>query len=135
MREYRGRCKDNGEWVEGWYLEVGGQCFIVEEPTPMTMGLNGTYLAAEDMIEVLPETVGEYAGLLDKNKKKGYDGDLISSLDRHIGKLIKICWGDGCWCGRYVDYDFLFPLNTKEMSRATIVGSIHDNPKLLEATK
>lgn len=59
MREilFRGKRKDNGEWVYGFYTCVDELCFI---------SLSQTYI---DKVEVDPKTVGQYIGTNDKDGK------------------------------------------------------------------
>lgn len=71
MREFRGNRKDNGEWVEGYYFKSWEDAYI----------LWGTTNGNPNMIEVLPETVGQFTGLLDQNGKDldWWNDDILQS--------------------------------------------------------
>ena len=64
---FRGKRKDNGEWVEGFYFENFDKCYIMSTKyldNPIT----------KFIFEVIPETVGQYIGLPDKKDKKIFEG-------------------------------------------------------------
>lgn len=86
MREnmglYRGKRKDNGEWVEGAYykqtLYYGDPC---EKHYIITSTESLDYDQALEYYEVDPETVGQYIGIPDKNGKKIFEDDIVRADD------------------------------------------------------
>ncbi len=76
MREikFRGKRVDNGEWVYGYLFKSWEQSYI----------LWGTTNCIPNMIEVIPKTVGQSTGRIDKKNKPEYAGDIIKQ-DRTLG--------------------------------------------------
>ncbi len=69
--KFRGFNKKNGVWLYGFYLQNRGAHFVA----PDEFANGKTW---EDY-EVVPESVGQFTGLTDKNGKGIYEGDIISS--------------------------------------------------------
>lgn len=133
MREilFRGKGTHSGKWVEGDLLNRGYD---------YATAIRKVSKFGPEVIGVDPETVGQYTGLTDKNGKKIFEGDILSerppmNQTAYIG---------------YVAYDeelavwhFMIKNDTKyngvllgSYSRSyKVIGNIHDNPELLEATK
>ena len=132
MREilFRGKRADNGEWAYGYYAH---------RPTAVCIGESNPsciYVPACDpddnseFIEVIPETVGQYTGLTDKNGKRIFEGDIVS-LVKHDSLIYKVVYvpcryelvnSKGVNC---------FVLDIYKSENIEVIGNIHDNPELL----
>ena len=82
------------------------------------------------MIEVIPETVGQYTGLCDKNGKKIFEGDIIKGA---WGVVVQVVY-DECYLGFLARNDMLFQhgIDYYGLDKIEVIGNIHDNPELLK---
>ena len=128
MREilFRGKRTDNGEWIYGDLRHIsdwkgGYNPHIVNN----TNGRNNSVTG----LEIIPETVGQYTGLTDKNGKRIFEGDILKTF----GYIYVIMW-DSTRALFYlrdpvyrVTSDFYYYFG----SDLSVIGNIHDNPELL----
>lgn len=133
MREilFRGKRKDNGEWVKGDLRQDKdlGESYI--------SGWNYyTDCAGAEREpfehEVIPETVGQYTGVIDMFDEKVFEGDYIyCDADEEAG-IIKFDDGEFVAIfGNVIDSNQFADI----MGCSRVFGNIHDNPKLLGFTE
>lgn len=132
MREilFRGKRKDNGEWVEGDFCRP---CNIVFEAIGYDEVLGQKDVPVINDYAVLPETVGQYTGLADKNGRKIFEGDILSYIDNDDDvQYISIVFEE---CAFLIEDSGITEsdlLTSYVCLGLTVAGNIHDNPKLLE---
>ena len=143
MREilFRGKTSD-GEWVEGFYSAEEYNPYIGKIEYIPRIQIIGKCVS----LGVIPETVGQFTGLTDKNGKKIFEGDIVRLTDEHN----EIEWtavvvfgnpnGEYNWgwqlkaIGEFDgNKDILLWVDMEESGAyCEIIGNIHDNPELLE---
>lgn len=141
---FRGKRLDNGEWVEGYYMWSMGKSYIthVHCVMPSLSDPGGEYF--ENTHEIVPETVGQFTGLPDKNRNKIFDGDILKiqlPMGGFWGNVKTEKIGAVNYEKNYGAYEVRWQysknqhhviLNCDVAIEAEIISSIHDNPELLK---
>ena len=125
---FRGKRIDDGEWIEGILFNAKEDMFIIPH------GNEYRYDELEGLAfdvygcKVNPSTVGQYTGLVDRNGKKIFEGDIIW-LNRRYYKVIYDTLFYAGFCARDLDGDIV------SLSRICVeydvVGNIYDNPNMI----
>lgn len=159
MREILFRAKriDNGKWEFGSYLKHNNRqkCVIGDYDKPEDFDDLIIFSGFADWnmprplqyAKVDPETVSQFTGLIDKNGKKIFEGDIcrIYTLDTHEEKLFTVGIGK---CVDEYEFESVFyavwvewegtkvALSAAEgFDEVEVIGNIYDNPELLEVIK
>lgn len=122
---FRGKRLDDGEWVYGGYFNDNGSHFIPQ-------GIGAAF------VKVDPQTLGQFTGLLDKNGKMIFEGDIIRTKYNQIAEIkfgefydtksyeqvgfYQVYLGERFYGG--VDYSYATMHDVKD---GEIIGNIHDN--------
>ena len=138
MREilFRGKRKDNGEWVEGFYVHLPRGRYQKDEHLIQTVKENGNI---GQLYRVIPETVGQYTGLTDKNGKMIFEGDIHKFHNRLYVIKFGTFFDDeyqsdmyGWYMEDVSDETNRYTFDGNESEYTHIIGTIHDNPELLK---
>ena len=132
MREiiFRGKRLNDGKWIEG------SLCTTIPSDenfyTISYFDFEGYYVEEK----VIPETIGQYTGLTDKNGKKIFEGDIVkhycSSADKTVFDVGKIYWRENiCQYRRTSRIEGHF-YRVNISCEYGVIGNIHDNPELLK---
>lgn len=136
--EFRGKTA-KGEWLNGYYAKFRNyKNEVYSAIIPKEEGTGEAYM--EDLHSVIPETVGQYTGLTDKNGKKIFEGDIVRFTDKYTGGkgIAEIVFEAFKWkySGSYYGGNPIVWLCIDDLSvKFEVIGNIHDNPELLEEKK
>lgn len=113
---FRGKRVDSSEWFEGSYWLSRS---AVRETTYITDGYGNLFC-------VIPETVGQFTGLTDKNGVKIFEGDII----KHKENLFEIKYSTEQ--ARYLAVLTNGVFDPVAMQNCEVVGNVFDNSELLK---
>lgn len=135
---FRGKTKQ-GEWVYGDLLRQYGVTEIYVDTDTLSEYDLPNYL-------IIPETVGQYTGLKDKNGNKVFEGDIVKFTDTAFGysHIGAVCFYKGSFC---ILYEFYGQKKLHRIGKIDkwqnmgasgtttysyeVIGNIHDNKELL----
>lgn len=136
MREnmglYRGKRTSDGQWVKGYLLRECHQheeVIAFEEPE----WVDGWEWNLHDFDFVVPNSVGQYTGLTDKNGIQIFEGDVVSGLFLYALPINGVCaFREGAFGlewerGGAKEFTAFTSMCNVEFE---VVGNVHDNPEL-----
>lgn len=143
--KFRGKRPNSGKWIYGYPIKVDVFCYILNEDY---------FTAPECSCEVIPETVGQFTGLQDKNGKDIFEGDIVASTCNKMKPKkdetdlfetpefeLKtfhnvIDWFNGVrisgWRIKGKGFQTQLKWSTVGNMNLKVIGNIYDNPELLK---
>lgn len=141
MRDYLFRGKRSYEhwrnedpWVYGSLIQAKDYCCILNPDDENDMDypyLDGDLGTIDgSAIPVIPETVGQFTGIIDKNGTRIFEGDIIKTIE---GAFPVVCRSGAVWLydELLLSNDHLDFLGSYIPNAIEVIGNIHDNPELL----
>ena len=122
---FRGKRTDNGEWVYGNLIDSDS---IVGK----IVDFDGEYFIPEFWYKVVPETVGQFTGLTDKNGIKIFDGGIVRLYDDSEDELVNgVIVFNADFCSFCVSMKCHEDVMLMAHWQYEVIGNIYDNKELL----
>ena len=139
MREilFRGKRLHDNKWIYGNFVsDCEGDPHIIE---PRFFYEDGHHLQYEDNTDtpvfIIPETVGQYTGLTDKNGVRIFEGDIVHCVSKIDSADMVIIFECGQFrrilAEKYHEHQTNVGYYDINCFAKEVIGNIHDNPELL----
>lgn len=132
MREilFKAKVKDNGKWVEGYYIKrydlLGNEEHLI---------FHADSYKVWECAEIDPETLCEFTGLCDKNGKRIWENDVVWLVCDGKEHIYQIVWDNSELDFKATKGEENYGTNYEYLlccDEIEVIGNIFDNPELLQ---
>ena len=127
---FRGKRKDNGEWIFGNLIQTDDGVYIIQNYVPLHLIKN---------CEVDQSTVCQCTGLNDENGRLIFENDIVAYWDTYSaesGLTEADCIGKVVWDDVTIPFQVTNRLSAESYEvlgdECSVIGNVFDNPELLE---
>ena len=125
--EFRGKRKENGQWVYGYFYKNLTSKSCIHEIKEYA---SGKFMS--NIYEVIPETVGRYTGFKDKSGTKIFEGHILTDgKNNYLVDFYRGAWK----LKSYEKGDAWYKSLYRYAKDLEIIGNIFENPELIGGVK
>ena len=143
--KFRAKRVDNNKWAYGGLIQADDYC-IIDQGNELYVERDYNFRGDTHFFQLSgvmcdEKTVGQFTGLLDKNGKEIYEGDIIS-VNGKYPKLVKYIDDYACFClANITDLNKKWISPWQQVSSSwwndfkreiRVIGNIYDNPDLIK---